>query len=74
VNTNLRQLRTIRVEEELKAQREIIASLQKEMNTLFEKIDKRFEALEKRLSFLQWLVASGFTFVSILITLVNFLK
>ena len=81
--------RIIRVEEELKAQREIIASLQREMNARFEalqremdkrfealqrEMDKRFEAVEKRLSFLQWLIAGGFTFVSILITIINFLK
>ena len=77
--------RIIRVEEELKAQREIIASLQREMSARFEAVDKRFESLqremdkrfesvEKRLSFLQWFMAGGFTFISILITLVNFLK
>ena len=40
--------RIIRVEEELKAQREIIASLQREMNARFEAMEKRFEAMEKR--------------------------
>jgi len=54
--------RVIRVEEELKALREIesagfeamerrFEALQKEMNALFESIDKRFEATEKRLIF-----------------------
>ena len=59
--------RIIRVEEELKAQREIIASLQREMNA-------RFESVEKRFSFLQWFMAGGFTFISVLITIINFLK
>ena len=123
--------RIIRVEEELKAQREIIASLQKEMIVRFEamderfvvlqremdrrfgviekrfeamdkrfeamekrfeviekrfeamderfellqrEMDKRFESVEKHLSFLQWFMTGGFTFISILITIVNFLK
>ena len=84
--------RIIRVEEELKAQREIIASLQREMSARFEAVDKRFEAMdkrfeslqremdkrfesvEKRLSFLQWFMAGGFTFISVLITIINFLK
>ena len=73
--------RIIRVEEELKAQREIIASLQREMGARFEAVDKRFEAMdkrfesvEKRLSFLQWFMAGGFTFISVLITIINFLK
>ncbi len=59
--------RIIRVEEELKAQREIIASLQREMSA-------RFESVEKRLSFLQWFMAGGFTFISVLIIIINFLK
>jgi len=112
--------RISRVEEELKAQREIIASLQREMIARFEAMDKRFEAmnerfeavdkhfevvekrfealqremdrrfeavdrrfeavnirfesLERRLSFLQWFMAGGFTFLSILITLINLLR
>ena len=41
--------RIIRVEEELKAQREIIASLQREMNARFEAMDKRFEALQREM-------------------------
>jgi len=51
--------RIIRVEEELKAQREM---------------DKRFESVEKRLLFLQWFMAGGFTLISVLITIINFLK
>jgi len=84
--------RIIRVEEELKAQREIIASLQREMSARFEAVDKRFEAMdkrfeslqremdkrfesvEKRLLFLQWFMAGGFTLISVLITIINFLK
>ena len=68
--------RIIRVEEELKAQREIIASLQREMGARFEAmneamekqfevVDKRFEALEREMDK---------KFESVLITIINFLK
>ena len=40
--------RIIRVEEELKALREIQLSMLREMNARFEAIDKRFEAIDKR--------------------------
>ncbi|WP_297056220.1 hypothetical protein [Thermosulfurimonas sp.] len=39
--------RIVRVEEELKALREIQLSLLREMNARFEAMDKRFEAMEK---------------------------
>jgi hypothetical protein len=49
----------------------------KEMNTRFEtqkrESDARFEALEKRFNFLQWTMMLGFTFLSILITILSFL-
>ncbi len=72
--------RVVRVEEELKALREIEAarfeamekrfeSLQREMNARFEAVDKRFEAMDKRFSSIQWLIGIGFTFISILIAL-----
>jgi len=51
---------------------------QKEMNARFEallrEMSARFEALEKRLNFMQWLIAIGFSFLTVLITLINFLK
>ncbi len=49
-------------------------ALQREMDKRFEAMHVRFESLEKRLSFLQWFMAGGFTFLSILITIINFLK
>lgn len=83
--------RVIRVEEELKALREIesarfeamerrfealqremnarFEALQKEMNARFESIDKRFEATEKRLTFLQWFLGIGFSAVLCLTSL-----
>ena len=61
------------VQEELKSQKEIIASLLREMNVRFEAVDKRFEAIEKRMGFMQWFMGFGFSFLAILITLINFL-
>jgi len=52
-------------------------ALREEMNARFEaqkrESDARFEALEKRFSFLQWTMMLGFTILSILITVFNFL-
>ena len=79
--------RIIRVEEELKALKEIelarfeaiekrFESLQREMNARFEslqrKMDARFQALEKRLNFMQWFMGIGFTILSLLIALFKF--
>jgi len=81
--------RLIRLEEELKALRIEMNirfdALIKEMNTRFdaqkqesdakfEAINARLEALDKRLSFLQWLMVFGFTFIPVVITLLNFFK
>ena len=53
-------------------------ALREEMNVRFEaqkrESDARFEALEKRFNFLQWTMMLGFTILSILITVFNFLK
>ncbi len=82
--------RIIRVEEELKALKEIqiqminmfnarFEALQREMDKRFEAMekrfeamDKRFEAMEKRFDFLQKLIAGGFAFLTLLITLFKF--
>ncbi|MEZ0343776.1 MAG: hypothetical protein ABWJ99_03080 [Caldimicrobium sp.] len=74
--------RVVRVEEELKALREIqiemmkmvdkrFEALQREMDKRFEAIEKRFEALEKRFDFMQKLIAGGFAFLTLLITLLK---
>ena len=53
-------------------------ALREEINARFEdqkrESDARFEALEKRFNFLQWTMMLGFTILSILITVFNFLK
>ncbi len=76
--------RLIRVEEELKALREIMheymkltdkrfEAMERANQQRFEAIDKRFEAIEKRLSFLQWFMGFGFTFIASLIGIATFL-
>jgi len=52
--------RVIRVEEELKALKEI-------EKARFEAMETRFEAMEKRFTTLQWFIGIGFTVISILI-------
>jgi hypothetical protein len=37
-------------------------------------MNARFEAMDKRLSFLQWLIGIGIAFLGGLITLLNFFK
>ncbi len=49
-------------------------ALQREMDKRFEAIDKRFEAIEKRFDFMQKFMFFGFSFISILIGIVNFIK
>jgi len=81
--------RVIRVEEELKALREIEAArfeaiekrfeaLQREMDKRFEALQRemnaRFESLEKRLSFTQWLIGIGFTAVMAMMGILRYLK
>ena len=81
--------RVIRVEEELKALREIEAArfeamekrfeaLQREMDKRFESLQKemnaRFESLGKRLGFTQWLIGIGFTAVMAMIGILRYLK
>lgn len=59
--------RVIRVEEELKALKEIEKTRFEAMGTRFSAIDTRFEAMEKRFTTLQWFIGIGFTVISILI-------
>jgi len=65
--------RVIRVEEELKALREVQNAILREMHARFEAVDKRFEAMEKRLNFMQWFMGVGFALLGLLITIANFL-
>jgi exonuclease VII large subunit len=69
--------RIIRVEEELKALRELegkrFESLMREMNARFEAMNVRFESLEKRMNFMQWLITAGFAFLGVLLARLKFL-
>ncbi len=69
--------RLIRVEEELKALREIMHEYMKLTDKRFEAMERanqqRFEAIEKRLSFLQWFMGFGFTFIATLIGIATYL-
>lgn len=61
--------RSIRIEEELKAQRQI-------METRFEAMDRRFESIQKqmdvRFTSIQWMMGLGFTLMAALMGVFNF--
>jgi len=60
--------RTVRVEEELKNQREIIRDLIVNMNARFEQVDRRFEEMrsdmDKRFNMMMWFTGLGLTIVT----------
>ncbi|BAU23821.1 hypothetical protein THC_1456 [Caldimicrobium thiodismutans] len=62
--------RIIRVEEELKALRELEG---KRFESLIREMNARFESLEKRMNFMQWLITAGFAFLGVLLALLKFL-
>jgi len=77
----LKALRLLEVERHQALSRETdkrFEALLREMDKRFEAQQRekiaRFEALEKRLNFMQWLIAIGFSFLTALMTLINFLK
>jgi hypothetical protein len=51
-----------------------LEALEREMQARFEAINQRFEALERRLNFMQWLITVGFSFLALIITIINFTK
>jgi len=55
------------IQNEIKVSREVAEKR-------FEAIDRRFEAIEKRLQFLQWFIGAGFTFISILIAIFGLIR
>jgi len=77
--------RMVRVEEELKHQRELIKTIleqmdkrfdamQKEMNRRFDAVDKRFEALTRRIDrFMIWSYATTLTVGGLVVTLLKLL-
>jgi hypothetical protein len=75
--------RILVVEQELKAQRELMGqgfeamdkrfeSLQHNMDKRFEAVDKRFEAVDKRFSMLQWMWGGGVVLITLLMSLYQF--
>ncbi len=75
--------RIVRVEEELKAQRELMqqgfAVMDKRFEDLIHQIDKRFEQvdgrfaqIDRRFSTVQWTIGIGFTVITVLMSLYNF--
>ena len=71
--------RMVRVEEELKHQRELLKAFMEQvdkrfeqMEKRFEQVDKRFDQIDKRFNFMQWLIMSGIVITSVLISLLKF--
>ena len=78
--------RMVRVEEELKHQRELLKAFMEQVDKRFEQmekrfeqvekrfeqVDKRFDQIDKRFNFMQWLIMSGIVITSVLISLLKF--
>ena len=79
--------RIVRVEEELKAQRELmlkgfeqvdkrfeqVDKRFEQVDKRFEQVDKRFEQVERRFAGMMWLIGIGFVLISTLMSLYTFL-
>ncbi len=74
--------RTVRVEEELKAQRELMREgfaqtekrfelMQEQMDRRFDEVDKRFEQVDKRFEDMRSYSTRWFTVISVLLTVVG---
>ncbi len=67
--------RIVRVVEELKHQRDILIDLKKDMDRRFEEnqkyMDKRFEHIEKRFVFMQWLIMVAFVTLGTLVSVIK---
>ena len=69
--------RIVRIEDELKNQRELIEKVLHQMDKRFEllqrEMDKRFEHVDKRFNLLTWVMGIGFTIItSLVVTVLNF--
>ena len=68
--------RSIRIEEELKAQRQVMETRFEAMDRRFETIqevmEKRFEVVDKRFTGMQWMMGLGFTLMAALMGVFNF--
>ncbi len=77
--------RMVRVEEELKAQRELMqqgfdaidkrfVAVDKRFEDLIHYMDKRFVAVDRRFSSFQWLIGTGVTLIVVLMTVFEFIR
>lgn len=66
------------MEQELKAQREIMAARFEAMNQRFEsmqmQMDKRFDSMDKRFDTLRWMWGGGVVLITLVISLFRFLS
>ena len=68
--------RMVRVEEELKSQRELMKqgfeTVDKRFESMQKQTDSRFESMDKRFSSLQWFMGIGFTMLAIILTVFKY--
>jgi hypothetical protein len=65
--------RIVRVEEELKSQRELMQAGFEHMNKRFEQVDKRFEDVNSRFTMMFTFMTLGFTILAAMMTIFKFL-
>ncbi|HOF32654.1 MAG TPA: hypothetical protein PLA54_07810 [Spirochaetota bacterium] len=63
--------RMTRIEEELKAQRELMQFGFNQMDKRFEAVDKRFEDVNKKFTVMMWAMGAGITIILTVITLLT---
>jgi hypothetical protein len=70
--------RILVVEQELKAQRELMSqgfeAMDKRFESLQHNMDKRFEAVDRRFSMLQWMWGGGVLLITLLMSLYQFVR
>lgn len=73
--------RFIRVEEELKSQRELmkqgfeqVDKRIEQVDKRFEQVDKRFEDMNKRFTSMQWFISLWFTLLAVLMSVYQFIQ
>ena len=66
--------RMTRVEEQLKAQGQLMATRFEAIDKRFESVDKRFEAMDKRFGMFQWMIGAGFTALLVMMSIYEFIS
>ena len=64
--------RMIRVEEELKAQRDLMKTGFESANRRFEDMNNRLEDMNKRFNSLQWLIGAGLVLITVVMSIYEF--